>query len=60
MIRLAMILFSMIATTLMGIAVVASLTMGYDTLRPILISAAIGLVVAIPVTWFVTTKLRAL
>ncbi|WP_321364340.1 CTP synthetase [Celeribacter sp.] len=55
--RLAGILFSLISTTLMGTAVVVALTMGKDTLQPILIAAAIGFVVSIPVTWFVTKKI---
>ncbi|MBW6418372.1 CTP synthetase [Celeribacter sp. PS-C1] len=55
--RLAGILFSLISTTLMGTAVVVALTMGKDTLQPILIAAAIGFVIAIPVTWVVAKKI---
>ncbi|MCA0042846.1 CTP synthetase [Celeribacter litoreus] len=55
--RLAGILFSLISTTLMGTFVVVALTMGKDTLQPILIAAAIGFVVAIPVTWFVSKRI---
>ncbi|WP_226549165.1 CTP synthetase [Celeribacter naphthalenivorans] len=55
--RLAGILFSLISTTLMGTAVVVALTMGKDTLQPILIAAAIGFVVSVPVTWVVTKKI---
>ena len=57
MTRLAGILFSLISTTLMGIAIIAALTMGMDTLNPILIAAAIGFVAAIPVTWVVSKKI---
>lgn len=57
MTRLAMVLFSMIATTLMGVAVVVALTMGMDTLRPILAAAAIGFVAAIPVTYVVASRI---
>ena len=39
MLRLAMALFSMIATTTAGMGVVAALTAGYNTLNPILIAA---------------------
>jgi predicted PurR-regulated permease PerM len=60
MLRLASILFSMIATSLMGVAIIAALTMGYDTLDPILIAAALGFVAAIPVTWAVASRLRDL
>lgn len=59
MTRLFFLLFSMVATTLMGIAIVVVLTMGLDTLRPILIAAAIGFAFAIPVTWFVAGQITA-
>ena len=57
MTRLFFALFSMIATTLMGIGIVAALTTGYDTLNPILIASAIGFVLAIPVSWWVAREL---
>ena len=60
MFRLASMLFSMIATTCAGIGVIAALTMGYDTLVPILIAAGAGLVVALPATWIVTRKIAGL
>lgn len=57
MFRLASLLFSLIATTLAGTGVIISLTMGYDTLQPILISAAIGAVIALPVSWYVAQQM---
>ncbi|SIN81478.1 CTP synthetase [Vannielia litorea] len=57
MIRLALVLYSLIGTTLAGSFMVASLTMGYDTLVPILMAAAIGAVVAVPVSWLVARQL---
>ncbi|KAF0174275.1 MAG: hypothetical protein FD162_1098 [Rhodobacteraceae bacterium] len=56
--RLMMTLFSMIATTLMGVGVVIALTTGYGTLQPIVIAAAVGFVLAIPVSWFVARQLE--
>jgi len=53
MLRLASILYSLIGTTLAGTLVIAALTMGYDTLQPILVAAAVGFVVALPVAWLV-------
>lgn len=53
MFRLAGILYSLIATTLAGTAMVAVLTAGFDTLVPIVAAAAVGAVVAVPVTWFI-------
>ena len=54
MFRLAGILFSLIATTLAGTAVIAVLTAGFDTLVPIVAAAGVGALAALPVTWFVT------
>jgi predicted PurR-regulated permease PerM len=57
MTRLTPILFSMISTSLMGTALVVALTMGMDTLTPILIAAALGFVLAIPVSWLVARQI---
>lgn len=57
MTRLMLILFSIASTTLMGIAIVVALTMGLDTLRPIVIAAAIGFIAAVPVSWLVARQL---
>lgn len=54
MTRLAGMLFSLIATTLAGTFIVAALTMGYDTLQPLLIAAAAGGLVALPATYFIS------
>ncbi|AUJ64532.1 CTP synthetase [Aestuarium zhoushanense] len=58
MLRLASILYSLIGTTLAGSLVVAALTMGYDTLNPILIAAGVGFVAALPVTWVVAKAIQ--
>jgi hypothetical protein len=50
MIRLESILYSIIATTLSVSLIVAALTMGYDTLMPILIGAGVGTILAVPVS----------
>lgn len=57
MFRIALLFFSMIATTLAGSAMIVALTMGYDTLAPILVAAAAGLVVAFPVTWIIARQI---
>ncbi len=51
MTRLMLIIFSMASTTLMGMMIVAALVAGYVTLKPLAIAAAIGFVLAIPVSW---------
>ncbi len=53
MFRLALILYAIIGTSLAGILMVAALTTGYDTTQPIVISAAVGFVLGMPVAWYV-------
>ena len=57
MTRLTLILFSIISTSLMGTGLVVALTMGLDTLTPILVAATIGFVLAIPVSWLVARQI---
>lgn len=59
MMRLAQILYSLISTTLAGSLIIVALVTGYTTLQPILIAAAAGFVVALPVTWVVTKAIMA-
>lgn len=59
MARLSAILFAMIATTFMGIGVVAVLTMGLDTWKPIVLAAAVGFVLSIPASWLVSRQILA-
>ena len=57
MTRVMMVIFSMVSTTLMGVGIVIALTMGLDTLQPILIAAAIGFVLSIPVSWYIARQI---
>jgi hypothetical protein len=57
MLRLASILYAVIATTLAGIGIIAVLVTGYDTLTPILVAAAIGALAALPASWSVARQL---
>ena len=57
MTRLMLTLLSMIATTLMGVGVVIALTTGFDTLRPILLFAALGFLLAVPASWLVAKQI---
>ena len=59
MFRLASVLFSFIATTLAGSAIVVALVMGYDTMWPILIAAGIGFVAAIPASYLITKQIMS-
>lgn len=61
--RLMLMLFSMIATTIIGILITAVLSMGMTTGRAILIATAVGFVLSIPASWLVAraiTKTTAL
>jgi hypothetical protein len=59
--RLALMLFPMVATTLMGIAIVAVLTMNiWATGQPILWAAVAGFVVSLPVSWWIGGQITAL
>jgi hypothetical protein len=49
--RLMLVLYSMIATA------IAVLTAGYGTLWPIVISAAVGAALALPVSWAVARQI---
>ena len=57
MVHLVKILYSLIATTLSGTGVVVALVSGYGTLVPILVMAAVGAVLAAPVSYLVARKL---
>ncbi len=59
MIRLAFTLYSLIGTTLAGSLIVAALVAGCDTLWPIIISAAVGFVLAIPVSLYVAKQISS-
>ncbi|NMD07956.1 MAG: CTP synthetase [Phyllobacteriaceae bacterium] len=59
MIRLMLMLFAVVGTTLMGIGVVTVLTLRMDTAMPIIASAAAGFVLAIPISWFVAKQMTA-
>lgn len=57
MTRLMLILFSMISTTMMGIGMIVALTMGYDTLNPLLVAIGIGFILSFPASWIITKQI---
>jgi len=57
---LLLIVHLFLGSTLAGTAVIVALTMGWDTLQPILLAALIGWVVSLPVTWYVARAIRSL
>jgi len=58
MFRLMMLLYSIVGTTLAGIGVVVAVTMNMYDVQSIIVSAAIGAIVALPVCWIVARKLQ--
>ena len=59
MFRLAMTLYSIVAPRLAGVGVIIVLVAGYGTLMPILVSAAIGAFLGIPVAYLVAKAIYA-
>lgn len=57
MFALFLIVHIFVGATIAGCAVVAALTMGLDTLQPLLVSAVLGFLLSIPVSWIVTKKI---
>lgn len=57
MLRLAGMLYSLIATTLAGAGVIAVLTAGYTAVIPIVGAAALGAVSALPVSYLVAKRI---
>tara|TARA_B100000678_G_scaffold115783_1_gene97031 strand:+ start:531 stop:731 length:201 start_codon:yes stop_codon:yes gene_type:complete len=60
MLRITLILLPIVATSLMGMAVIAVLSMDMRAgWQPIALAAAAGFVVAIPVSWLIGRKIVA-
>lgn len=57
MARLFFLIYSIVGATCTGIGVVIALTIGQDTLQPILVSAAAGAVVGLGASWLITKAL---
>ena len=58
MLRLASLIYTMASATLMGVFIVIALTAGYDTLKYIVAAAAIGAVVALPVSYYIAKAIK--
>lgn len=55
--RLFMLLFALIGPSLAGVGVIIVLTMGLITLKPILVAAALGMALGVPVSWAIMRRL---
>ena len=58
MLRIASLIYTIASSTLMGIFIVIALSSGYDTLKWVVIAAAVGAVVAIPVSYFIAKAIK--
>lgn len=58
--RLMWVLHAVVSTTLMGVGVTAVLAANMQGWKPIVIAAAIGFVVALPVSWLIARKIETL
>ena len=57
MIPLFLVIHIFVGATLAGAGVIAALSLGYGTLVPLLVSAAIGFLLSIPVSWIVAKRI---
>jgi hypothetical protein len=55
--RLFLLLFAVISPSLAGVGIIIVLTMGMVTLKAILIAAALGFALGVPVSWAVMRQL---
>lgn len=60
MLRLTMVMHSIVGTTLAGIGVIFAVTMNLYDVRSIVVAAALGAVLAIPVSWIIAKKLQSI
>lgn len=56
--RLLLLMMTVIVPSVAGMGVVAGLVLGMDDLRGVLLWAAGGAIVGLPVAWFVTRMIR--
>jgi hypothetical protein len=57
MVRLTMIIFAVAGTTLAGIGVVIILSANMATAQNIIAAAALGAVLAVPISWLIAKKI---
>tara|TARA_R110002126_G_scaffold50837_3_gene139735 strand:+ start:205 stop:474 length:270 start_codon:yes stop_codon:yes gene_type:complete len=58
MFRLMSVLYAIVGTTTAGIGVIIALTMNLYDVQSIVIAAAVGAVIGLPVSWLVAKKLQ--
>lgn len=58
MLRIAALIYTVASSTLMGIFIIIALSSGFDTLKYVVIAAAAGAVVALPVSYYVAKAIK--
>lgn len=58
MFRLMMLLYAIVGTTMAGIGVIVAVTMNLYDAQSIIVAAAAGAILALPVVWVVARKLE--
>jgi len=58
MLRIASLIYTMASATFMGVLIIVALASGYDTLKYIVIAAAVGAVVAVPFSYYVAKAIK--
>jgi len=58
MFRLASMIYTIASGTVMGIFIIIALSSGYDTLKYIVIAAAAGAIIALPVSWYIAKAIK--
>ena len=57
MLRLASMLYGIISPSLAGAGVIAVLVLGFTNVTPIVVAAALGAILAVPVSYLVASKM---
>lgn len=60
MLRMTSLMYTFISSTIAGIFIIVVLVMGapYDTLNYIIMAAAAGFIVALPISWYVARAIK--
>jgi len=58
MLFLSLAIHIFVGTTLAGSAIIAALTLGFDTVQPLVISGAVGFLAAFPRSWCLAKEIQ--
>ena len=58
MFKIASLIYTVASATVMGIFIIIALVSGYDTLEYVVAAAALGAIVAMPVSYFIAKAIK--